>query len=122
RGDLKMRSPRPLAKKLDAAMLPAIRPDGVNALPWLVLGETTIGRGFKPSFSKYLDDLDGKRVALTGFMYPLSPDVSDLTSFMLVEHPIGCWFCEPPDPTGIIFVALAKGQSTSLKKGLVKVE
>lgn len=122
RGDLLMKSPRPLLRKLDASVLPAIRPEGVNSLPWVVLDETSIGRGFKPSFSKYLQDLDGKRVALTGFMYPVSPDMAELNSFMLVEYPIGCWFCEIPDPTGIIFVSLADGKTTPLKKGLVKVE
>lgn len=122
RGDLKFRSTRPLARKLDASVLPAIRPDGVNSLPWLVLGETTIGRGFKPAFNKYLEDLNGKRVALTGFMYPIAADMTELTSFMLVEYPIGCWFCETPDPTSLLFVNLAQGQSTPLKKGLVKVE
>jgi hypothetical protein len=55
-------------------------------------------------------------------MYPLSAEMTDLTSFMLVEYPIGCWFCETPDPTGIIFVTLANGKTTPLKKGLVKVE
>jgi hypothetical protein len=122
RGDLKMRSPRPLVNKIAAALLPAIRPNGVNTLPWLVLSETTIGRGFKPNFAKYLGDLDGKRVAMTGFMYPVSADMTDLNSFMFVEYPIGCWFCETPDPTGIIFVTLAEGNTTPLKKGLVKIE
>jgi Tfp pilus assembly protein PilF len=122
RGDLKMRSTRPLAAKLDASMLPAIRPNGVNALPWLVLGETSIGRGFRPNFNKYLSDLDGKRVAMTGYMYPVTMEMTDLNVFMFVEYPIGCWFCETPDPTGIVFVSLADGKTSPLKRGLVKVE
>ena len=122
RGDLKMKSPRPLLKKLDSSMLQPIRPDGVNTLSWLVLGETSVARPFKPSFAKYLDDLEGKRVAITGFMYPLATDALDVNSFMLVEYPIGCWFCETPDPTGIILVVLPDGMTTAIKKGIVKVE
>lgn len=121
RGDLKFKSPRPLVKKLDGSVLPAIRPDGVNTLPWLVLGETSIARPFKPTFAKYLEDLDGKRIALTGFMQPVGAEAADLGSFLLVENPIGCWFCESPDPSGIVYVALARGQSVSLMKGLIKV-
>jgi tetratricopeptide (TPR) repeat protein len=122
RGDLKMKSPRPLLKKLDSSILPAIRADGVNALPWIVLTETTIGRPFKPKFAKYLDDLDGKRAGMTGFMFPLGTDTAEISAFMLVEYPIGCWFCETPDPTGIVFVSLPDGKTTSLKKGLIKID
>ena len=122
RGDLKTKSPRPLLRKLDTSFLPAIRPDGVNTLPWLVLAETTIGRRFKPTFAKYLEDLDGKRVAMTGYMYPIAADMTDLSGFMLVEYPIGCWFCETPEPAGIVFVVLPNGKTTPLKKRLVKVE
>ena len=122
RGDLKTKSPRPLLKKLDASMLPRIRADGTNSLPWLVLGETSVGRPFKPRFAKYLEDLDGKRVAMTGFMFPLGTDGSDASTFMLVEFPVGCWFCETPDPSGIVYVSLANGTSTGIKKGLVKIE
>ncbi|MCE9532503.1 MAG: DUF3299 domain-containing protein [Planctomycetes bacterium] len=122
RGDLKTRSVRPLLRKLDRTLLPAVRPDGVNAVPWLVVAETSVGRGFKPKYHSYLDDLDGKQVSLTGFMYPVGTDMTDVSVFMLIEYPIGCWFCETPDPTGIVFVSLGKGKTTGLKKGIVKVE
>lgn len=122
RGDLKMKSPRPLVKKLDSSVLPAIQPNGVNSLSWLVLEETTVVRPFKPRFAKYLDDLEGKRIAMTGFMQPLGADMSDTAAFLLIEFPIGCWFCEAPETAGILFVTLPEGKSTSIKKGLVKVE
>ena len=86
RGDLKTKSPRPLLKKLDSSMLPAIHADGLNTLPWLVLGETSIGRPFKPNFAKYLDDLDGS-CRHHRFYVPIGAKL-DLTGFMLVEYPI----------------------------------
>ena len=45
--------------KLDAASLPPISDTGVNPLPWTVLAETTLDRQFKPTFAKYLHELDG---------------------------------------------------------------
>ncbi len=122
RGDIKMKSQRPLVKKLDSSILPAIRPDGVNTLSWLVLEETSIARPFKPRFAKYLEDLEGKRIAMTGFMQPLGGEVSETSAFLLIEFPIGCWFCEAPETAGIVFVALPDGKSVSIRKGLVKVE
>jgi hypothetical protein len=122
RGDLRLKSRRPLEKKLDSSILPPINADGINALPWLVLEETAVARPFKPRFAKYLDDLEGKRIALTGFMQPLGAEISEAAAFLLVEFPIGCWFCEAPETAGIIYVALPQGKSATIKKGLVKVE
>lgn len=122
RGDIKMKSRRPLEKKLDSSILPPINADGVNALPWLILEETAVARPFKPRFARYLDDLEGKRVALTGFMQPLGAELAETSAFLLIEFPIGCWFCEAPETAGIIYVSLPEGKSVDVKKGLVKVE
>jgi tetratricopeptide (TPR) repeat protein len=122
RGDLKTKSPRPLLRKLDSSLLPPVRADGINALPWLVLNETAVARPFKPRFAKYLEDLDGKRVALTGFMQPADAETSEAGGFLLLENPVGCWFCESPEPAGIVYVALPEGKTTEIRKGLVKVE
>src|SRR5205823_1043516 len=70
-GLFKPRSPRPLLARLDQATLPPIDPRGVNALPWGVVGETTVDRRSRPTFARYLQELDGKRVTIDGFMQPL---------------------------------------------------
>ena len=116
----KPRSRRPLVVKLDLAALPPIRADGINALPWLVLNETAVERDFRPAFPKYLRELDGKQVALTGFMQPFE-DSLDVTSFMLLEYPIGCWFCEMPEISGIAYVELPENRTTRFTRTLVKV-
>ena len=82
---------------------------GINGLPWALLADTTVDRHFKPTFPKYLQELDGKQVSLTGFMQPLGEDV-ELGSFMLIEYPVGCWYCEMPEITGIVLVDLAAGK------------
>lgn len=114
-------SPRPLVRKFDASQLPPVRADGPNTLPWAVLSETALDRNFRPTFLKHLERLAGKRVVLTGFMQPLR-DEAELTGFLLVEYPVGCWFCETPEPTGVVGVTLAAGKSVRPTRGLVKVE
>jgi hypothetical protein len=120
RGTLAVRSPRALVRVLDESKLPAIRADAANHLPWAVLSATAPDVKGRLAFPKYLDKLDGKRVVLTGFVQPLRDEL-ELTGFLLLEFPVGCWFCETPEPTGLVDVELAKGQRTELKKGLVKV-
>jgi hypothetical protein len=121
RGDVEFKSARPVSRTLDAANLPAIRPDGVNSLPWAVLAETVVDKPFRPRFHKHLAQLDGKKVSLTGFMQPINMDVT-VSGFMMIEYPIGCWFCETPEPAGIVYVDIAGGKSVPVKRGRVKVE
>ncbi len=114
------RSPRPLARRFDPSRLPPIRPDGLNPLPWAALGATTMDRQSRPTFHKYLRDLDGKRVVLTGYLQPVA-DESQAGAFLLVEYPIGCWFCEVPEPTGVVLIELPAGKTATLTKSQVKV-
>ncbi len=120
RGDIAFKSNRPLIRTLDAAVLPAIRPDGVNPLPWAVLAETAIEKPFRPKFHAHLKKLDGKRVSLTGFMQPVTADL-EVGGFMLIEYPVGCWFCETPEPAGMLYIEVA-GRSVPVKRGRIKVE
>jgi Tfp pilus assembly protein PilF len=119
-GGIKPRSRRPLVNKLDATELPPISATGVNAVPWAVFAETTVDRRYQPAFSKYLKELDGKRVALSGFMQPLNEDLEH-NSFMLIEYPVGCWYCETPEITGIVLVELPASKTAHLTRSLIKV-
>ena len=107
--------------RLERTPLPPVRADGVNELPWAVLGETTVDRKYKPTFDKYLQELDGKQVSLNGFMQPLGEDL-DMATFMLIEYPVGCWYCEMPEVTGIVLVELPAGKTVTYTRGLVKVQ
>jgi hypothetical protein len=53
-------------------------------------------------------------------MQPLRDELA-VTSFMLLEYPVGCWFCETPEPTGLVSVELKARKASDFKKGLVKV-
>lgn len=117
----KPRSTRPLVSKTGLAALPAIDPRGVNNLAWEVIAETTVDRQARPTFASYLRDLDGKQVRLRGYMQPLGEN-TDLGAFMMIEHPIGCWFCEMPELTHIVLVELPEGKSGRFTRERVRVQ
>jgi hypothetical protein len=105
----KPRSSRPLVSKAGLAALPPIDPKGINTLAWEVIAETTVDRQARPTFARYLRDLDGKQVVLLGYLQPLGED-TDLSAFLLIEHPVGCWYCEMPEVTNIVLVELPEGK------------
>ncbi len=119
-GTLAARSKRPLLSKLDQAPLPAIEAAGINVLPWEVLAETVVDRKFRPTFARYLRDLENKQVTVNGFMQPLRED-PDMTAFMFIEYPVGCWYCEMPETIGIVYVELPAGKTVQYTRGLVRV-
>ena len=59
-------------------------------------------------------------VELTGFMQPLGDDL-ECTSFLLIEYPVGCWYCETPEITGIVLIEMAPGQKASYTRNLIKI-
>ena len=119
-GSVRMRSSRPLVTKLDATALPSIRDDAVNALPWSVLAETALDRKFQPTFASYLRELDGKQISLNGFMQPLGQEL-ETGAFLLIEYPVGCWYCEMPEITGIVLVELPDGKTATYTRGPLQV-
>jgi tetratricopeptide (TPR) repeat protein len=119
-GLIQPRSKRPLLSKLGTADLPPVSATAVNPLPWAVLAETTMDRQYRPTFARYLHELDNKQVSLTGFIQPLDTDL-ELNSFMLIEYPVGCWYCEMTDITGIVYVELPTDKTARFTRGQVKV-
>jgi len=119
-GALKTRSRRPLLNRINFADLPPVSDTAVNVLPWAVVTETSVDREFKPTFPKYLQELEGKQVSLTGFMRPLDEN-AQVGVFLLIEYPVGCWFCEVPDTTSLIVVELPGDETIDLRRGLIKV-
>jgi hypothetical protein len=119
-GTLTFKSARPLARTFDETKLPPVNANGPTELPWPALAETTIGKRFPPTHLKFVATLDGKPVSLVGFVRPTTAD-AELTAFLFTEFPVGCWFCELPEPTGIVSVELAAGKATDAVKTPVKI-
>jgi hypothetical protein len=69
---------------------------------------------------QHLRDLDGKLASLTGYLQPVG-DEAEAGSFLLIENPVGCWFCEVPEPTGVILLELPAGKTATLTKNQIKV-
>ena len=120
KGTFVARSARPLLRKFDLSSLPPIKADAANPLPWGLIAETTIDAKAKPTFPAHLNKLDGKSVVLYGFIQQLG-DAKEFGGFLLLEYPVGCWFCETPEPTGLMSVELGKGLRTAAKRGLAKI-
>jgi hypothetical protein len=116
----KPRSSRPLVRRIDAGELPPVKARGVNALPWTVVAETTVDRQYHPTFPRYLKQLDGKEVSLTGFMQPLGEEL-EVNAFMLIEYPVGCWYCEMPEMTAIVLVELPGEKTFNYTRGQVRI-
>lgn len=121
KGLLNARADRALLRTLKDSMPPPIRPDAPNALPWELIAATTFNDAAQPTFHQHLQALDGKTVRMVGFMQPLGED-PEPGSFLLIEYPIGCWFCESPTLTGMVLVELKPTQSGTYRKGLVQVQ
>jgi hypothetical protein len=116
----KPRSSRPLVSKVALSALPPIDPKGLNTLAWEVIGETTVDRQARPTFAKYLKELQGKRVVLRGYLQPIS-EGSGLTAFLLIEHPVGCWYCEMPELTQMVLVEMPEGKSARYTRDRIRV-
>lgn len=118
---LSVRSTRPLViRRLDLSQLPPVTKSGDNALPWPLLMETSLDREFRPRFHPRLKELDGLRVSITGFMQPLTDDL-EMNSFMLIEYPTGCWYCEAPEITAIVLVELPEDKNITYTRNMVKI-
>ncbi len=78
---------------LDAALLPEVEGGPVEYPAWLAA-------------------LDGKRVAVAGFMAPFD-QLDDLTVFMLMPSYVGCYFCAPPSFTQVLLVRQREEGRTS---------
>ncbi|MFL5341954.1 MAG: DUF3299 domain-containing protein [Gemmataceae bacterium] len=120
-GKQTIRSARPLVRRFDPAGLPEPSAEHPNPLPWGLLALTTLDAKYHPTFPDYLKKVDGKPVMLTGFMQPLGDEI-EVNAFLLLEYPVGCWFCETPPPTGLLLVELPAGHTVTIRRGLVKIE
>lgn len=119
-GGLKARSKRPLVARYDTSTLPPVSATGVNTLPWGLLGETTLDKKVRPVFANYLQQLNGKLVSLTGYIQPFQEEL-EVAVFMFIEYPTGCWYCEMPEITQIVFVEMPAGKTALHTRTLMRI-
>jgi hypothetical protein len=80
---------------------------------WTVLRQTRIGedekRGvFTASFPEVVKALDGKPVAVSGFMMPLDTEVKS-KHFLLARYTPVCFYCPPGQPNEVVEVTTRQG-------------
>jgi uncharacterized protein len=59
-------------------------------------------------------DLNGKRIAVPGFMVPLEDDADRVTEFILVPFAGACIHVPPPPPNQMIYVKLTHNQKVKM--------
>lgn len=97
------------------AYKPATEPKDAVLADWDLLDKTdvVVSDGKKDATIKYpaeMKVLDGKRVAIVGFMAPFE-SVDDMTQCMILPAYVGCYYCGPPAVTQVVLI-----QQTSAKK------
>lgn len=117
---LRPRSSRPLLQAFDERLLPPPRTDGPTPLPWPLLQAATPQPDGTRRFPDYLLRLDGQIVSLQGFIQPMG-DSPQLHEFLLLPYPVGCWFCDTPEPTGMVYVRLSGERPAEYRRLLVLV-
>lgn len=120
RSVFRTRSARPLIQAFDERLLPPPRHDGPTPIPWPLLQASVIQADGSVRFPEYLNRLDGRGVSLHGFLQPLGDDPQP-QDFLLVPYPIGCWFCESPGPTSMVYIRLAPGRQVEKRRELILV-
>jgi hypothetical protein len=92
------------------------------ALNFKELAKVTHQDGSAPVVPEELKKLDGKKVRVTGFIAPYD-NPENMTKFMLTEAAVGCFFCNPPEENGVVFVRLApKAKPLNFESDTVTVE
>lgn len=107
-----VRRPAPSELPIDGA--------GRVQLSWDTLAATTVSKRGRPTFSPPLSAAQGKIATLVGYMYPLD-EIGDVHQFILLEAPVGCYFCQTPPPTGVVRVMLEGNRRLPIRYEPVKV-
>ncbi|AGH95076.1 DUF3299 domain-containing protein [Pseudobdellovibrio exovorus] len=56
-----------------------------------------------------IQQLEGQRIKIPGFMVPLEDDQRKVTEFLLVPTPQACIHVPPPPPNQMVYVRMKKG-------------
>lgn len=120
KSQITFQSLRPLKQENWNSELPMVSASDWNSLPWFVLSQTQVGRQGKPAYPEYLRQLAGKKVTLEGYMQPVGED-SESNLFLLLENPVGCWYCEMPALNGMVFVEMADEKQLRMSREQIRI-
>ncbi len=95
----------------DYSKVQAIEKDGVVEINFDFLS------GFdyeKEKIPRQIEELNGKKIAVTGFMLPVDFDQGKVTSFILLNNQMGCCFGIMPRMNEFIYVKMKPNTITKL--------
>ena len=114
-------SDSPLLPRDTAVQLPVVK-DGVQPLPWALLGKSRRGTGRKAVVHDVvLESLEGKTISITGCPHFLG-DEAPAGPVALVELPFGCWHCDMPGLGGMLELFFAEGQNPQPTRELIHLK
>ncbi len=77
-------------------------------------GELTPERlGKRDPYPAGVRNLDGNKVAITGFMIAVDVEGEKVLTFYLVRYPFGCCYGQPPQMNEYVYVVMAKDEHAS---------
>ena len=93
------------------ALVPALPAAGPAPAPLTVGWSTlkTLKADAPPAAPSPARELQGKRVAIPGFMVPLEDDADNVTEFLLVPYAGACIHVPPPPPNQMVHVLMKNG-------------
>jgi len=101
---------------------------GADIIPWSELRDVRIrfsGEGFtgriQTDFGTEIEALEGRRIRLSGYMLPMTPDPRQ-TAFVLSASPPNCFFHPPGGPTTLILVETAPNTPVPSTQAPIVVE
>lgn len=77
------------------------------SLPWVKLEAANWESGKKPIIPTEISTLAGKKVYISGFVYPMSEHYDSSERIYLAPKPSSCYFCTPPAVNQVIEVNTA---------------
>ena len=88
---------------------------GLELLNWNWVVATKGSARSGATFDPRLEDYDGKKIDIAGFMTPIGR-FRDMKEFVLLPVPIECYFCERPPLRHKVLIHMAEGETTNLYK------
>ncbi len=110
-----------VATPTESAVLTSAADPTNGLLDFALLRQTQLDDAPPPVFPNILYPLDGQKVRIRGFMVPFD-DVKNLSKFMLMASSGGCFFCQPPSVSEVVYVEQIGQQKHTYIKGPIEVE
>ncbi|MEO7100327.1 MAG: DUF3299 domain-containing protein [Luteolibacter sp.] len=81
-------------------------PGAAQPLDFKLILKTVCQDDGTPVFPPKLLELENRRISVSGFMAPYD-DPHEMNKIMLTKSSASCYFCNPPEENGVVFIRLS---------------